>query len=905
MIKRRLQILDENEPPNLNNFRHHDSKSRDDELQSLNKKLESILNGLEDIETERQSLTETNVRLKKDNAKLHAELSLREQEITTLTKRCSSQTEKMKESTLLRSAKISLLKQVETLTAELAEHKSSQDRADNIQTELKESRKTNNELTESLKEAKIENQKALDSLNHSLQSVGRLTEEKQSWEEERRRLNQRMELEVSKQKLQHEQDLIQFKEDLRAKDVRIEHLAQEVQAKLRLVASLRSDVSNLRKTSQEDTLAATRTHNQKVTNLTLNHAAALEQMKLDNEKTISQLQDELSEKNSALRLLRKEMSSQMEETMQLSSALEKLNDDRDLANTLAADVEALEGEVSELREGTLERDTAIAELEAEILKLEIEKELLLQSNKKAVSHAQELQSCQVDLKSTINELRGELALTKESLKDAHAHSTKDRLEAEERLKAHETHSEETISRLRCQLNSLNHELNAQVRQLADDVETKDETVETLRRDLRQLGDELLETTQEHSKESKALRQELQNLKTELALKNDEIRDIRIIEMHEQEEVILTLRKDVVRLTKVIQEKDEVLQSGTVELTESLARQQRRCAEMETRLADKGREHQLVVESLEGTKNDLERRIDQQEATIKGLGRKVNELTSQIQRLEGATESANTALGECRKKCQILRESVKSTETERDNFILALERQSDRANKLEILNKELERECTNWETNASGSSQAVISQKEQIASLQEDLRDRSRILSDVIARNKAMEERLASENSSYLALEEESNELLRQLTEKDSDIRRREAVWTEREDKYIEDLHQEQNRREIAEADLKATRAKLDLIRQDNKDTSELEKENQALKDKVRRQETYLKRKLEKDRVLRDRSLPSKGMKTPARATRSSKIPTPHSATSRALSCRSIPEALDASLDMDLDDLLAD
>ena len=93
-------------------------------------------------------------------------------------------------------------------------------------------------------------------------------------------------------------------------------------------------------------------------------------------------------------------------------------------------------------------------------------------------------------------------------------------------------------------------------------------------------------------------------------------------------------------------------------------------------------------------------------------------------------------------------------------------------------------------------------------------------------------------------------------------------------------------------------------KQENKDTVELEKENQALKDKVRRQEIYLKRKLEKDKALRDRSLPSKPLKTPGRPSRTSKIPTPHSAV-RQTSRTSIPESLDMSMDLELDDLLAD
>jgi hypothetical protein len=87
---------------------------------------------------------------------------------------------------------------------------------------------------------------------------------------------------------------------------------------------------------------------------------------------------------------------------------------------------------------------------------------------------------------------------------------------------------------------------------------------------------------------------------------------------------------------------------------------------------------------------------------------------------------------------------------------------------------------------------------------------------------------------------------------------------------LETIHDERHLKEIAEADLEVAQSKLRSMKHDNRDVNELEKENRSLKDKVRRQEGYLKRKLQKEKVLRDRNTRNV-MATPTPAKR---IPSP-------------------------------
>jgi uncharacterized protein YdcH (DUF465 family) len=65
---------------------------------------------------------------------------------------------------------------------------------------------------------------------------------------------------------------------------------------------------------------------------------------------------------------------------------------------------------------------------------------------------------------------------------------------------------------------------------------------------------------------------------------------------------------------------------------------------------------------------------------------------------------------------------------------------------------------------------------------------------------------------------------------------------------------EQNRREIAEVDLATALKRHENTTQEKKELVELRKENLYLKDKIQRQEAFILKKLNKEKVIRDRNI---------------------------------------------------
>jgi hypothetical protein len=201
----------------------------------------------------------------------------------------------------------------------------------------------------------------------------------------------------------------------------------------------------------------------------------------------------------------------------------------------------------------------------------------------------------------------------------------------------------------------------------------------------------------------------------------------------------------------------------------------------------------------------------------------------------------------------------------------------------------------------------------MAALEAALQDRTTLLGDMVTHNKLLESKLSQLGARLESRDEQSCSLELGIIDKEDELERFRADWKKKEDDYLEDIIEERHLREIAEADLETTRSRLRLSRHGGKDIGELEKENEALKDKVRRQEVYLQRKLENDKALKERSTTT-GIKTPARAGRASQRRiqpasasrmTPASARRATRPSAASPDSSSLDLDCTLNSLLED
>ena len=150
---------------------------------------------------------------------------------------------------------------------------------------------------------------------------------------------------------------------------------------------------------------------------------------------------------------------------------------------------------------------------------------------------------------------------------------------------------------------------------------------------------------------------------------------------------------------------------------------------------------------------------------------------------------------------------------------------------------------------------MTSDASTIAKKQNLLQSRTQLLGEMVKQNRELDFDLQEARKVVSELQEESDKYMQMTTSAalERDALKKKATKTENE--WQQCIRHERRLREESENELMATKLEVEKYRTDFKDFHELSKENTALKDKIRRQEAYLKRKLKKEKVSRN---PHKG-----------------------------------------------
>ena len=130
-----------------------------------------------------------------------------------------------------------------------------------------------------------------------------------------------------------------------------------------------------------------------------------------------------------------------------------------------------------------------------------------------------------------------------------------------------------------------------------------------------------------------------------------------------------------------------------------------------------------------------------------------------------------------------------------------------------------------------------------------LQERSSLLGDMVEHNKFLEAKLDDKEGRIADLQESLREGQIELASKQDELNKLRRDLREKEDTLEEVLDLDRTQRAVSEAELKALRSKLSLV--GRKNAHDLQKENGVLKDRLRRQGGYMKKKPSQDRAPRD------------------------------------------------------
>lgn len=217
-----------------------ESQRKDEKLRTLNDRLHGIQRGLSQIDEERTSLLEQVKQLEEEKRTIYDQLVLREKECLTLVKRCSTQEERMKESALLRVRNTALEKEMKELSSTKKDQEQQARALEATKLQLKE-------CQHKLEHTKRDHDALANTLRNCLANIKKLTHDKQEWEDERRRLLNRAEMEIEKERLQHVEAINELRVSLQSRQDKVDKLEEFMKDKSMTNLMLRKENAALNK----------------------------------------------------------------------------------------------------------------------------------------------------------------------------------------------------------------------------------------------------------------------------------------------------------------------------------------------------------------------------------------------------------------------------------------------------------------------------------------------------------------------------------------------------------------------------------------------------------------------------------------------------------------------------------
>lgn len=681
-IQRRIKGLDQQrQTPDLKGIVFHPatSKQQHEQLQELTRKLIHIQTGLRDIEGERCALVTKSKQLEHETRHLNCQLRRRDQEIAALQKRCQSETAKHKEMGTLQSINSDLNRKMRFMEQAMGKMADYETENRVLSQQLSACHESEYNLTQQLKDVQTKHDTVSEEFSKCLETVKTLTTEKQVLQEEKLRLEQQSNLKVDQQRLAHLNSTSQLKEELAVFESKSHQQERLLTEQAQTIKELRQNIRDLQSNRSDTTQNAKLEYETKLQGLRQSHQDQLASLQNQHDAELANLQSLIQVRNGEIDSLRSDLDTQMQQLMSATSDLQRLQENNNTVEGLLENVEQLEKDRVNLQDEIHDKGVRVAELDAQVLKLQVEQEL-------STADTNRLHSELSSKDSTIRSLKAQVS----------------RLTA--KLERYQSQSSTTRANLESQVVAL----------------------ETSKADLQATA---IACQRKHQSEIKKLSDSLAQARSDY-------------------------------------------QSAQA----MISKQSRHLDQASTRSSLQ----QAALDSNQ--RSEIAERNQDYKTEILGLKAVVSQLQCEMEASQANSEA-------------------------KDN---------------------------------------------EMASLEAALQDHIQRLSKVTNQNDALQAQVSRAGSDYENMEEKSSLLQIRLLDKDDEIKRLKSDWQSKEDDYLDQIHTQTMKREICETDLFSLRNQLERKSATDKGFTELEKENQTLKDKIRRQEAFLKRKLEQQKLLRDR-----------------------------------------------------
>ena len=379
----------------------------------------------------------------------------------------------------------------------------------------------------------------------------------------------------------------------------------------------------------------------------------------------------------------------------------------------------------------------------------------------------------------------------------------------------------------------------------------DAAVGLLQTQIQEAYEEIEQKGNTSREEISKLESQVRKMTTDIALKDDEIRELRLFELKDAEETVTSLRTELSDIREEMNGKESKATRLVDDLKAEIVDWKCQSDEFQQQASELRKQHCEDTETifrLEEQLTKCEVQIAEQDSMLEERHASITSLATQQTVLE---KSERTLRAECEQllKAEKIAQADVTKLTNALDLTIKRERE-DKEIKLQQKEAAHQKELQALETR-------MLSSDEMLRENEVTLQERSSLLADMVEHNKHLESRLDEEQARASELEESGNRGQIELTVKEDELMRIRSDLREKEDSLAEIINEERTHREVAEAELAKVKSRFQSMTKTA--VADLEKENTALKDKIRRQEAFLERKLQKEKVMRDRTVRNKSV----------------------------------------------
>lgn len=625
-----------------------------------------------------------------------------------------------------------------------------------------------------------------------------------------------------------EEELSEMRSKTRSLNEQLESTLKDLEYKTTCVrdTELKLEEKTLKLSQMEKNFESTTQSHQMTTEKLLEsekRLVTLEELVTSHNETTQSLSAKFQESSQELDTLRVQ-------NRNLESQVEDLNMQKQRADLASQKCSELEGRIKDF-------DQLLESKEKELAKVRNDLTLTESTLAEATAESSNLKSVVKSLEDTLSEFSQSAKSAQEGL-EVHLNEERQRYD-------------QASSKL-AEVQILLSEERQKALQYQHMVSDQDEKIETLRSEMRETvatkNKKLESATSDFS-------ERIRQLETDIALKDDEIQELRVVELKDKEEAIANL-------TESLENLKEQKETSEAELTGALNDVKHENEHLRSRMEEQDKNFSVTRKRYE---EEITRVIEEQTEKLRDRSNVISEMARREAELEKQEEVLLASSEQLIKAERAAKEEVATLKKALDVQILrATEERNQQRREIETRARQ--------ETSEMKSKMRGIEIK--LVETESILKERTILLSEMVEHNHDLESRLDKQQAQFEAMEEETTRSRYQLSETQSELLRAREDLCHRENALTAKLNEERSHRNNAERALSKFKVEFKDSSRDRKLVAQLQQDNKTLKDKIMRQEAYLQRKLQKEREDRARSTSVRSSNGSVSSARSSSVRSP-------------------------------